>query len=76
MTQTNPLSQPASPLIYPYGETLVEAGHTMEIAPGIYWIRSPLPVALYHIHLCLLKDRFSEQDGLTVLDLGITYDTN
>ena len=74
MTQTNPLSQPASPLIYPYGETLVEAGHTMEIAPGIYWIRMPLPFALDHINLWLLKDRIADQDGWTVIDCGITND--
>ncbi|NDC04916.1 MAG: MBL fold metallo-hydrolase [Burkholderiaceae bacterium] len=74
MTQTNPPSQPASPLIYPYGETLVEAGHTMEIAPGIYWIRMPLPFALDHINLWLLKDRIADQDGWTVIDCGITND--
>ena len=74
MTQTKPLSQPASPLIYPYGETLVEAGHTMEIAPGIYWIRMPLPFALDHINLWLLKDRIADQDGWTVIDCGITND--
>ncbi|MEY3840815.1 MAG: hypothetical protein RIR08_1552 [Pseudomonadota bacterium] len=75
MTQTNPLSQPASPLIYPYGETLVEAGHTMEIAPGIYWIRMPLPFALDHINLWLLKDRIADQDGWTAdfACLGYSY---
>jgi glyoxylase-like metal-dependent hydrolase (beta-lactamase superfamily II) len=76
MTLASPLSnQPVvNQLTYPYGETLVEAGHTMELAPGIYWIRMPLPFALDHINLWLLKDRIDGQDGWTVVDCGITSD--
>jgi glyoxylase-like metal-dependent hydrolase (beta-lactamase superfamily II) len=75
MTQVDPLPHhPESQLIYPYGETLAEAGQTMEIAPGIYWIRMPLPFALNHINLWLLKDRVADQEGWTIIDCGITND--
>jgi glyoxylase-like metal-dependent hydrolase (beta-lactamase superfamily II) len=31
-------------------------GSTLEVAPGIYWLRMPLPFALDHINLWLLRD--------------------
>ena len=48
-------------LDYPFGDALPDPGRKREIAPGIYWIRKPLPFALDHINLWLLRDRF---DGL------------
>ncbi len=39
----------------------------MEVAPGIHWIRMPLPFALDHINLWLLED-----DGAwTIIDTGL-----
>lgn len=64
----------ATQLTYPYGETLVEAGQTMELVPGVYWIRMPLPFALDHINLWLLRDQIAGQNGWTVIDCGITSD--
>ena len=38
-------------LNYPFGETLPDTGKTLEIAPGVLWIRMGLPFALNHINL-------------------------
>ncbi len=59
-------------LEYPFGETLPEPGLAREIAPGIKWIRMPLPFALDHINLWLLKDEIDGRQGWTVVDTGIS----
>ncbi|HVE49952.1 MAG TPA: MBL fold metallo-hydrolase [Casimicrobiaceae bacterium] len=41
-------------------------GETLEIAPGISWLRMPLPFALDHINLWLLR----EGERLTLVDTG------
>jgi glyoxylase-like metal-dependent hydrolase (beta-lactamase superfamily II) len=41
-------------------------GHTREIAPGVQWIRMPLPFALNHVNLWLIEER----DGYTLVDCG------
>ena len=38
-------------LQYPLGDTLPEPGSTIELAPGVRWIRMALPFALDHINL-------------------------
>ena len=62
-------------LDYPFGDALPDPGKKREIAPGIYWIRKPLPFALDHINLWLLRDRFDGQDGWTAIDCGIGSET-
>lgn len=47
-----------------------EAGTGLEVAPGIFWLRMPLPFALDHINLWLLEDG----DGFTIVDTGIARD--
>jgi len=43
------------------------AGETMQVAPGVHWLRMPLPFALGHINLWLL-----ESDGSwTIVDTGV-----
>ena len=64
----NPLE---AELEYPYGDALPEPGRRREITPDVYWIRQPLPFALDHINLWLLRDRFDGRDGWTVIDCGI-----
>jgi len=59
-------------LQYPLGDTLPTPGHTLEIAPGVRWVRMGLPFALDHINLWLLRDRLDNRDGWTVVDCGIT----
>ena len=41
-------------------------GETVPIAPGVLWLRMPLPFALDHINLWLLEDG----DGWTIVDTG------
>ncbi|RKP58748.1 MBL fold metallo-hydrolase [Pararobbsia silviterrae] len=62
-------------LTYPLGERLPDAGHVVEVAPGIRWVRMPLPFALDHINLWLLRDEIDGQPGWTVVDCGITDPT-
>ncbi|CAM2140045.1 MBL fold metallo-hydrolase [Pararobbsia alpina] len=59
-------------LTYPLGDRLPEAGHVVEVAPGVRWIRMPLPFALDHINLWLLRDEIDGVAGWTVIDCGIT----
>ena len=56
-------------LSYPIDQ-LPDAGHTLEIAPGVRWVRMKLPFALDHINLWLLDDG----DALTVIDCGYGQD--
>jgi glyoxylase-like metal-dependent hydrolase (beta-lactamase superfamily II) len=62
-------------LTYPLGDTLPEAGKTLEVAPGVRWVRMGLPFALDHINLWLLRDRQEGVEGWTVVDCGINNDT-
>lgn len=61
-------------LHYPHGDTLPEPGSTIELAPGVRWIRMPLPFALDHINLWLLRDKVDGVDGWTIIDCGISRD--
>jgi glyoxylase-like metal-dependent hydrolase (beta-lactamase superfamily II) len=63
-----------SQLAYPLGDTLPAQGSSVEVAPGVRWVRMGLPFALDHINLWLLRDRQDGQDGWTVVDCGITSD--
>ena len=42
------------------------AGATQAVAPGVWWLRTPLPFALDHINLWLLEDG----PGWTIVDTG------
>lgn len=44
------------------------------MAEGVKWIRMPLPFALDHINLWLLRDRIDGRDGWTIVDCGISRD--
>ncbi len=46
---------------------LPESGHATEVAPGVLWLRMPLPYALNHINLWAIKDG----DGWAVVDSGV-----
>lgn len=63
-----------SQLHYPFGDQLPESGSTMEVAPGVRWIRMALPFALDHINLWLLRDQIDGRDGWTVVDCCISKD--
>lgn len=63
-------------LHYPLGNTLPELAQTIEVAPGIKWVRMALPFALDHINLWLLRDRQDGRDGWTVVDTCIAHDAS
>ncbi|WP_247881294.1 MBL fold metallo-hydrolase [Skermanella sp. TT6] len=44
-----------------------EPGTVRRVAPGILWVRMPLPFALNHINIWLLE----AEDGWTIVDTGI-----
>lgn len=59
------------PLIYPH--TIPPAlGQMQAVAPGVYWIKVPLPWVLDHVNVYALEDA----DGWTLIDTGLdTPDT-
>ncbi len=61
-------------LDYPFGETLPEPGTKQEVAPGIYWVRMPLPFVLNHINLWLVRDELDGVRGWTIIDCGVHSD--
>jgi glyoxylase-like metal-dependent hydrolase (beta-lactamase superfamily II) len=61
-----PVAAGLSPLQFPFAGP-PEAGTTLEIEPGIFWLRMPLPFALDHINLWVLRDG----DGWTLIDCGL-----
>ena len=63
-----------SELTYILGDTLPEPGASLEVAPGVRWLRMGLPFALDHINLWLLRDRLDGREGWTIVDCGITSD--
>ena len=65
-----------SKLDYPLGDTLPAIGAVIEVAPGVRWLRMPLPFALDHINLWLLRDRADDgRDGWAIVDCGVANDT-
>ncbi len=63
-----------SQLHYPLGDRLPAPGDTLEVAPGVRWIRMALPFALDHINLWLVRDEIDGRAGWTVVDCCITRD--
>jgi glyoxylase-like metal-dependent hydrolase (beta-lactamase superfamily II) len=43
-----------------------QPGHARPVAPGVLWLRMPLPFALNHVNLWLVE----ETDGYTLVDCG------
>jgi glyoxylase-like metal-dependent hydrolase (beta-lactamase superfamily II) len=56
-------------LRFPHAEA-PPAGTTLTVAPGVRWLRMPLPFALNHINLWLVDDG----DGWAIVDTGIATD--
>ncbi|MFN7086068.1 MAG: MBL fold metallo-hydrolase [Burkholderiales bacterium] len=69
MRPVSPLPSRKTALEYPCTEA-VAPGAAQQVAPGIYWMRMPLPFALEHINLWLLADG----RGWTVVDCGFASD--
>jgi glyoxylase-like metal-dependent hydrolase (beta-lactamase superfamily II) len=56
-------------LAFPYPD-IPAPGKTLELAPGVRWLRMPLPFALDHINLWLLDDEIDGVRGWTAIDTG------
>ncbi|MES2297177.1 MAG: MBL fold metallo-hydrolase [Pseudomonadota bacterium] len=63
-------------LDYPLGEAVPAAGELTPIAPGLGWLRMPLPFALNHINLWLLRDEVEGRAGWTCVDCGVASDAS
>lgn len=66
MAQLDLPVRPGRNLDYPFAAR-PEMGATIEIAPGVHWVRMRLPFQLNHINLWLLED----EGGWTIVDTGI-----
>jgi glyoxylase-like metal-dependent hydrolase (beta-lactamase superfamily II) len=64
---------PESVLQYPHA-TPPAPGETLQVAPGVHWLRMPLPFALDHINLWLLEDEIDGAACWTLVDCGIGDD--
>ena len=56
---------------YPLGDTLPEPSQIVEVATGVFWARLPLPFALDHINVWLLRDEVDGQQGWMIVDCGV-----
>jgi glyoxylase-like metal-dependent hydrolase (beta-lactamase superfamily II) len=55
-------------LHYPLTDRLPPVGAAIEIKPGLKWLRMPMPFALDHINLWLLRDCVGGREGWAVID--------
>lgn len=56
-------------LVYPFSAP-PDIGRAIEVAPGIFWARVPLPFRLNHVNVYLIEDG----DGWAVVDTGLDYE--
>ena len=64
------MDQPTASIDYPLGFK-PEPGEALDIAPGVKWLRLPLPFLLEHINVWLLRDG----DGWAIVDTGLFSNT-
>lgn len=57
-------------LDYPLGQWTPSPEHPHEVAPGVRWLRMPLPISLDHINLWLLDDHDAQGPGTAIVDTG------
>ncbi len=78
VARIRPPTVDASALQHPWAEALPALGSTIEVAPGVRWLRMPLPFALDHINLWLVRDAMAADgvttEGWTIVDCGIADD--
>ncbi len=60
-------------LVYPCGPA-PEPGAVREIAPGLLWLRMPLPYTLDHINLWAIADEDERGPGWAIVDTGAKTD--
>ncbi len=59
-----------SALTFPFSEAPKTDGDLIDVAPDVKWLRMPLPLALNHINLYLIRDN----DGWMIVDTGLATD--
>jgi glyoxylase-like metal-dependent hydrolase (beta-lactamase superfamily II) len=69
MSDVSLAEHPEGVLRYPF-DRIPAPAEMMEAAPGIYWVRMPLPFQLNHINLWLIE----EENGWTLVDTGVATD--
>ena len=57
-------------ITYPFDKLIPEGSTAMEVAPGILWLRMPLPFVLNHVNLWMIRDG----NGWAVIDTGVTWE--
>ncbi len=57
-------------LSYPCGGPPA-AGSVQEVAPGVLWLRMPLPFSLNHINLWAIADQDEQGPGWAIVDTGV-----
>ncbi len=60
---------PRPKLTYPFAEP-PGAGGVLEVAPGVHWLRMPLPFSLQWINLWLIEDG----EGFAIVDTGVALE--
>lgn len=65
-----PRRRPSAALEYPLDAPAPD-GSVVEVAPGVLWARMPMPMALDHINVWLLRG----DAGWTIVDTGLATDT-
>ena len=74
LARTEFMTAPLPPtLLFPQS-TPPAPGEIIDVAPGIRWLRMPLPFALDHINLWLLADEIAGVEGWTAVDTGYGND--
>jgi glyoxylase-like metal-dependent hydrolase (beta-lactamase superfamily II) len=58
-------------LDYSFGKWAPPADRPFELAPGIHWLRMPMPGALDHINLWMLDDEDDAGPGTAIVDTGM-----
>lgn len=58
-------------LTYPLGRAGPETGEVIAIAPGVGWMRLPIPGSLKHINVWALDDRDEAGEGIALVDTGM-----
>jgi glyoxylase-like metal-dependent hydrolase (beta-lactamase superfamily II) len=64
-----PIPAPQSAIAFPHQEP-PDHGRFAEVAPGVLWVRFPLPFLLNHVNVYLIED----DGGWAVLDTGLGND--
>ena len=58
-------------LDYVFADTIPDAGHAVEVTPGVFWVRMPLPFVLDHVNVWVMRDEIAGVKGWTIVDCGI-----